>query len=55
MTVQLIEYLTALTAILIAIEYVIKLLPIKPNSYVDLIDEAIAGLQGLIEYLKLKG
>ena len=48
----LIEYLGALLATLIAAEYIIKLLPIKPNSYTDLIDEAIAAVRGLIGYLK---
>lgn len=54
-TLLLVEYLSALLAVLIAVEYIIKLLPIKPNSYTDLVDEAIAGLRGLINYLKLTG
>ncbi|WP_161565869.1 hypothetical protein [Synechococcus elongatus] len=55
MTIELVEYLGALLAILIAAEYVIKLLPIKPNSYVDFIDEAIGGLRAVINYLKATG
>ena len=53
-TQSLIQYLGALTAILVAVEYVLKLSPLKQNSYVELIDDVIAGIQGLIGYLKTK-